>query len=53
MARWAWTSGPRRARLTPRVLKTAKTIIWNGPMGVFEKKPFDAGTVAVGQGGGR
>ncbi|MEO9365878.1 MAG: phosphoglycerate kinase, partial [Nitrososphaera sp.] len=24
-----------------------KTIIWNGPMGVFEKKPFDAGTVAV------
>ena len=25
----------------------AKTIIWNGPMGVFEKPPFDKGTVAV------
>jgi phosphoglycerate kinase len=25
----------------------AKTIIWNGPMGVFEKPPFDKGTVAL------
>jgi len=25
----------------------AKTIIWNGPMGVFEKPPFDKGTVAI------
>ena len=29
------------------VIRTAKTVIWNGPMGVFEKKPFDAGTVAL------
>jgi phosphoglycerate kinase len=29
------------------VLATAKTIVWNGPMGVFEKPPFAAGTVAV------
>jgi phosphoglycerate kinase len=29
------------------VIRTAKTIIWNGPMGVFEKKPFDRGTVAL------
>ncbi len=28
-------------------LKGAKTIIWNGPMGMFEEKPFDEGTVAV------
>lgn len=28
-------------------LRSAKCIIWNGPMGVFEKPPFDAGTVAV------
>ena len=28
-------------------LKGAKTIIWNGPMGVFEEKPFDEGTVGV------
>jgi phosphoglycerate kinase len=25
----------------------AKTVIWNGPMGVFEMPPFDAGTLAV------
>jgi phosphoglycerate kinase len=28
-------------------LRGAKTIIWNGPMGVFEEKPFDEGTIAV------
>ena len=31
----------------PRVIPNAKTIIWNGPMGVFEKPPFDKGTVAL------
>lgn len=29
------------------VIRNAKTIIWNGPMGVFEKPPFDKGTVAL------
>jgi phosphoglycerate kinase len=29
------------------VLAGAKTVIWNGPMGIFEKPPFDAGTVGV------
>jgi len=29
------------------IIKTAKTIIWNGPMGVFEMPPFDKGTVAL------
>ncbi|MEO8373528.1 MAG: phosphoglycerate kinase, partial [Candidatus Solibacter sp.] len=29
------------------VVAGAKTIIWNGPMGIFEKPPFDAGTVAL------
>src|SRR2546422_4696770 len=28
-------------------LKDAKTIIWNGPMGVFEESPFDQGTIAI------
>lgn len=28
-------------------LKDAKTIIWNGPMGVFEEKPYDEGTVGI------
>jgi phosphoglycerate kinase len=30
-------------------LKSAATIIWNGPMGVFEKPPFAQGTVALGR----
>ncbi|HEX7177628.1 MAG TPA: phosphoglycerate kinase [Pyrinomonadaceae bacterium] len=30
-------------------LKDAKTIIWNGPMGYFEEKPFDQGTIAIAQ----
>lgn len=29
------------------IIKSAKTIVWNGPMGVFEKPPFDRGTVAL------
>lgn len=29
------------------VLKGAKTVVWNGPMGVFEKEPFAAGTLGV------
>ncbi len=28
----------------------AKTVVWNGPMGVFETPPFDAGTIAVARG---
>ena len=39
--------GPATAKAFSDVLRASKTIIWNGPMGVFEKKPFDAGTVAV------
>jgi phosphoglycerate kinase len=30
-----------------RELEGAKTIFWNGPMGMFEEKPFDEGTVAI------
>jgi phosphoglycerate kinase len=29
------------------IIRRAKTVIWNGPMGVFEKPPFDRGTVAL------
>jgi phosphoglycerate kinase len=30
-----------------KALEGAKTIVWNGPMGMFEEKPFDEGTVAI------
>lgn len=33
-----------------RVIAEAGTVIWNGPMGVFEVPPFDAGTVAIARG---
>ena len=39
--------GPRTVERFTAVLATAKTIVWNGPMGVFEKPPFAAGTVAI------
>jgi phosphoglycerate kinase len=33
-----------------RRIKRARTVVWNGPMGVFETPPFDAGTIAVARG---
>ncbi len=39
--------GPRTIENYSRVIAGAKTIIWNGPMGIFEKPPFDQGTVAI------
>jgi phosphoglycerate kinase len=39
--------GPRTAESYARAISSAKTILWNGPMGVFETPPFDAGTRAV------
>jgi 3-phosphoglycerate kinase len=39
--------GPESRKLFVEKLQGAKTIVWNGPMGVFELEPFDAGTKAV------
>jgi phosphoglycerate kinase len=39
--------GPATAESYARAIGAAKTVLWNGPMGVFEKPPFDAGTMAV------
>ncbi|MCL4794940.1 MAG: phosphoglycerate kinase [Bryobacteraceae bacterium] len=41
--------GPATRAAFAEVIAGAKTIIWNGPMGVFEKAPFDAGTVAIAE----
>lgn len=39
--------GPATIAAYEAVVAASKTIIWNGPMGVFEMKPFDKGTVAL------
>ena len=39
--------GPTSRALFSEKLEGAKTIVWNGPMGVFELEPFDEGTKAV------
>ena len=41
--------GPEAVKAYQAALKDAKTILWNGPMGVFEVEPFDTGTRAVAQ----
>ena len=41
--------GPRTRELYKAEIAKAKTIVWNGPMGVFEKKPFAAGTKAIAE----
>lgn len=39
--------GPATAERYAQIVQSAKTVVWNGPMGVFEMPPFDAGTKAV------
>lgn len=39
--------GVETAARFAHALEGAKTIIWNGPMGMFEEKPFDEGTIAI------
>jgi phosphoglycerate kinase len=39
--------GPLTVAAFARVIADAKTILWNGPMGVFELEPFSAGTRGV------
>lgn len=39
--------GPKTAQHYSQLLAGAKTVVWNGPMGVFEMPPFDEGTKAV------
>ena len=41
--------GPKTRELYKAEVAKAKTIVWNGPMGVFEKKPFAEGTRTIAQ----
>ncbi|MEL6218699.1 MAG: phosphoglycerate kinase [Pseudomonadota bacterium] len=40
-------AGPETVAALMARLKTAKTVVWNGPLGAFELQPFDAATVAA------
>jgi phosphoglycerate kinase len=39
--------GPETVRHFSQMLQGARTVVWNGPMGVFELEPFAAGTIAI------
>jgi len=41
--------GPQTQRLFERNIRDAKTVFWNGPMGVFELEPFATGTLSVAE----
>jgi len=41
--------GPSAVEALADVLKTCRTLVWNGPLGAFETPPFDAATVALAQ----
>ena len=41
--------GPAAVEAFADVLKTCRTLVWNGPLGAFETPPFDAATVALAQ----
>ena len=41
--------GPKTMALYADAAKTAKTVVWNGPMGVFENPTLAKGTIAVAQ----
>ena len=39
--------GPESVKRFTQYLRTARTVVWNGPMGVFELEPFATGTFAI------
>ncbi len=42
-------AGPETVTMLCKVLESADTLVWNGPMGAFEMEPFDQATVALAQ----
>jgi phosphoglycerate kinase len=45
----AFDIGPKTLELFGSTLKNAKTVFWNGPMGFYEKPPYDHGTLELGR----
>ncbi|MDL1951405.1 phosphoglycerate kinase [Acidobacteria bacterium ACD] len=46
-AQAAFDVGPKTLEMFRRMTSGTKTVFWNGPMGVFETKPFDTGTMEM------
>ncbi|MEL6957179.1 MAG: phosphoglycerate kinase, partial [Pseudomonadota bacterium] len=46
-------AGPQTVAILAVALDTAKTLVWNGPLGAFEIEPFDAATVAAAKAAGQ
>lgn len=42
--------GPKTVQAFEKILSTAKTVVWNGPLGVFEMPPFAKGTIEIAKG---
>ena len=42
-------AGPKSLAIFDRILNDSKTILWNGPLGVFEMDTFSKGTIALGE----
>jgi phosphoglycerate kinase len=45
----AFDIGPATVKSFAELIQSAKTVVWNGPMGLFEVEPFDRGTRAVAE----
>jgi len=41
--------GPDTATMFKEVIRSSKTVVWNGPMGVFEWEPFSKGTISIAE----
>lgn len=41
--------GPKTIEAFKKVIALAKTVVWNGPVGIFEREPFDQGTFAIAE----
>ncbi|MCA9381393.1 phosphoglycerate kinase [Candidatus Dojkabacteria bacterium] len=46
---WGLDIGPNTIKQFREIIESAKTILWNGPMGVFEWENFNKGTEAIGE----
>jgi phosphoglycerate kinase len=41
--------GPETVAAISQAIEASRTLVWNGPVGAFEKPPFDRATTAIGQ----